>query len=186
MECQHLGHRPSRAVAWRDAGRGRLSGGADGIHVWCSGGLDRVGADGRPGGAQDGPGLAWGRVTQDGAQRGSRLGLVKLMTSSRLSRLHQDPTGHPGGRLGGPGSRGQEPRISGWGQCCQATGLQNPEELWAHTPVRHAWFLRLTLPASLYASPRPRVCTLAWLQVLTSASHQRTPDPNLQLLAIFP
>lgn len=31
---------------------------------WCSGGLDRVGADGRPGGAQDDPGLATGRVTQ--------------------------------------------------------------------------------------------------------------------------
>lgn len=44
-----------RRVGLRDAGRGRLGGGVDGNHVWCTGVLDRVGADGRPGGAQDGP-----------------------------------------------------------------------------------------------------------------------------------
>ena len=137
MECQHLGHRPSRAVGWRDAGRGRLSGGADGIHVWCSGGLDRVGADGRPGGAQDGPGLAWGRVTQDGAQRGSRLGLVKLIdkltavqaapgphwTSRGTSwRTRQQRTGTKNQWVGAvlPGHRPPEPRRTLGPHTCSA------------------------------------------------------------------
>ena len=136
-----------RAVGWR----GRLSGGVDGTHVWCSAGLDRVGADGRPGGAQDGPGSAWWGLTQDRAQRGSRLGLAELMRSSRLFRLHQGPTGHPGGRLGGPGSRGQEPRISGWGQRRQATGLQSQK----NTGSTH-----LFATPGFSGLPCPQVCTL--------------------------
>ena len=61
------------------------------------------------------------------------------------------PMGHPAGRLGGPGSRGQEPRISGWGQRRQAAGLQSQKNT-GSTP--------LFATPGFSGLPCPRVCTL--------------------------
>ena len=118
-----------RAVGWR----GRLSGGVDGTHVWCSAGLDRVGADGRPGGAQDGPGLAWWGLTQDRAQRGSRLGLAELMRSSRLSRLHQAPRAIQGDVLEDQAAEDRNQESAGGGSVARPQASRARRTLGPHT-----------------------------------------------------